>query len=482
MSRCLMGLLALSVSLEALAAPVVVGSKKFTESVVLGELAAQRLEAAGLEARHQRELGGTRVLWEALLQGELDAYPEYSGTLRQELLPEARTEAAVDARLHSLGLERGPSLGFQNTYAIGMREARADALGITKLSQLRAHPALVFGFSNEFLDRADGWPALSRAYGLSPSDVRGLDHDLAYRALMDGDIDLTDLYSTDAEIRAYGLRVLEDDRRHFPEYEAFLLLRADLSPRAKAALATLGGRLDEGEMIGLNARVKLDGEAEGAVAADFLERVMGLAPSYQAESLASRLLRATGQHARLVLVSLALALLLGVPLGVLAAKRQRLGRMVLTVVGLAQTVPSLALLVVMIPLLGIGAAPAIAALFVYSLLPIVRGAHAGLVQLPQELRDSAEALGLEPWAQLRLIELPIALPTLLSGVKTAAVINVGTATLGALIGAGGYGQAILTGIRLADFGLILEGALPAAILAWAVQGLFDALERRITRE
>jgi osmoprotectant transport system permease protein len=150
---------------------------------------------------------------------------------------------------------------------------------------------------------------------------------------------------------------------------------------------------------------------------------------------------------------------------------------ILAVAGVLQTVPSLALLVLMIPLLGIGAPPAIAALLLYSLLPIVRNVHAGLRAIPEPLRESAEALGLPPAARLLRVELPLASPAILAGIKTSAVINVGTATLGALIGAGGYGQPILTGIRLDDAGLLLEGAVPAALLALAVQGLFDGLER-----
>ncbi len=139
--------------------------------------------------------------------------------------------------------------------------------------------------------------------------------------------------------------------------------------------------------------------------------------------------------------------------------------------------PSLALLVFMIPLLGIGEAPAIVALFVYSLLPIVRNTHAGLRGIPASLREVATALGLGPGASLRAVELPLASPAILAGIKTSAVINVGTATLGALIGAGGYGQPILTGIRLDDLRLILEGAIPAALLALGVERIFDLVEK-----
>src|SRR5690606_31746946 len=188
----------------------------------------------------------------------------------------------------------------------------------------------------------------------------------------------------------------------------------------------------------------------------------------------------TLQHLALVGVSLSLAILLAVPLGVLAARHRRSGQGVLGLVGILQTVPSLALFVFMIPLFGIGALPAIAALFLYSLLPILRNPHAGLVGIEPSLRESAAALGLPPGVRLWRVELPLALRSILAGVKIAAVVNVGTATLGALIGAGGYGQPILTGIRLDDIGLIMQGAVPAAMLALAIQGAFELVERLMT--
>ena len=136
----------------------------------------------------------------------------------------------------------------------------------------------------------------------------------------------------------------------------------------------------------------------------------------------------------------------------------------------------------MIPWLGIGAKPALVALFLYSLLPIVRNTATGLRDIPVSLRESAEALGLPARARLLRIELPMASRSILAGIKTAAVINVGTATIGALIGAGGFGQPILTGIRRDDLSMILfEGAIPAALLALAVQGAFDLAERWLSQ-
>jgi osmoprotectant transport system permease protein len=236
----------------------------------------------------------------------------------------------------------------------------------------------------------------------------------------------------------------------------------------------LEGRIRADDMIAMNARALLDHVPESSVAAEFL----GLAHG-EADGLLRRLWRRTVEHLSLVALSLAAAIALSIPLGILAFRRPRLGQVVLGAAGVLQTIPSLALLVFMIPLLGIGAGPAIVALFLYSLLPIIRGTHAGFAGIAPDLRESAHALGLPAGAVLSRIELPLASRAILAGIKTAAVINIGTATLGALIGAGGYGQPILTGIRLADTRLILEGALPAAALALLAQGLFDLLERAV---
>jgi Periplasmic glycine betaine/choline-binding (lipo)protein of an ABC-type transport system (osmoprotectant binding protein) len=461
---------------------VAVGSKKFTESVILGELITQLAESTGAKVLHRRELGGTRVLWNALRSGAIDVYPEYTGTIRQELLPNT---AVLDFRaltrvLARVGIDMTRPLGFNNTYALGMREALAERLGIRRISDLRRYPALVFGFSSEFLERGDGWPGLHAHYQLPQRNVRGLDHELAYRGIASGAIDLTDLYSTDAEIRNLRLRVLEDDLAYFPAYDAVVLYRASLAQRAPAvvaALKLLEGAIDEPTMVDMNARVKLEGELEVKVAANFLAQNVGFAVTPQVESSLARLLRTTWQHLFLVGSSLGAALLVALPLGVLAAHKPRLGQIILGTVNIIQTIPSLALLVFMIPLLGIGALPAIAALFLYSLLPIVRNTCTGLLDVPTPLHESAQALGLPPVARLCIVELPMASRAILAGIKTAAVINVGTATLGALIGAGGYGQPILTGIRLDDMGLILEGAIPAAVLALLVQGLFELAER-----
>jgi osmoprotectant transport system permease protein len=459
---------------------VVIGSKAFTESVILGEIMTGLLQSEGIPATHRRELGGTRVLWNGLQNGDIDAYVEYTGTILLEILRE--DPAADDARLEMLLAEHGVAiaarLGFNNTYVLGMREAQAEALGIRRISDLRAHPDLRFGLSNEFVSRADGWPGLRAAYELPHPEPRGMQHDLAYRGLAARSVDVIDLYSTDAEIEYYQLRRLEDDRGYFPRYDAVILHRQGLRSAAVEALARLEGTLDEDSMAALNAAVKLDGRRATAVAAALLRERLGMNVALREDGRLQRFLDRSLEHLRLVGISLGAAILIAIPLGVLAYLRPRLGEMVLAATSIVQTIPALALLVLLIPWLGIGAKPAIAALFLFSLLPIVRNTQAGLRNLSPDVRESAVALGLPTGARLRLVELPLAGSSILAGIKTAAVINVGTATLGALIGAGGYGEPILTGIRLDDMGLILEGAVPAAALALLVQGAFELAERR----
>ncbi len=461
-----------------------VGSKAFVEGVILGEVASGLARRAGFTVDHRRGLGGTRVLWNALRAGEIDVYAEYTGTIAAELLRGAvrpDDEAGLARAVAAQGVTMSAGLGFDDTYALGVRRAVAQRLGLRRVSDLRAQSQLSLGLSHEFLQRAEGWPGLRARYGLPQASVRGMQHELAYAALASGAIDVTDVYTTDAEVAALDVAVLDDDLHHFPPYRAVWLYRADLARRAPALVASLegvAGSIATDTMARMNARARIDRAPEASVAEDFLRVRFGAATvTPTREGLGARVWARTREHLWLVLVSLLAAVAVAVPLGVLAARSRRAGAIILGVVGLVQTVPSLALLVFMIPLLGIGAAPAIAALFVYGLLPVVRGTALGIAGVAPPLRESAEALGLPSWAMLRRVELPLAMPSILAGVKTAAVINVGTATLGALVGAGGYGEPILTGVRLAHTPTLLEGAVPSALMALAAQGVFALAER-----
>lgn len=456
-----------------------VGSKRFTESYILGEIVRQTLADAGVAAVHKPGLGNTGILEQALVSGAVDLYPEYTGTIVREILQREGNPslAELNAWLAPRGLKAAVPLGFDNTYALAMRDERAQALGIRTISDLARHPGLKPGLSHEFLQRADGWPALRKAYALPQAAGSGLDHGLAYDAVAGGQVDLIDVYSTDAQLGRRGLRVLVDDRDFFPAYDAVLLMRASFDERP---LLVLQGRIDAAAMIAMNAEAELDRQPFDAVARRWLGGgAKPAAPQTFADRLfAPDLARLAGQHLALVFGSVALAVAAGVPLGIAAWRRPRAAGWVLGAVGVLQTVPSLALLAVLIAALGvIGFVPALLALVVYALLPVVRNTVTGLQGVPAGLSQAASALGLTPAQRLRAVELPLALPVLMAGVKTAAVINVGTATVAAFVGAGGFGERIVAGLAVNDKATLLAGALPAALLALAVQGVFAALER-----
>ena len=478
----------------AWAEPVVVGSKRFTESYILGEIVRETFVRAGVEAVHTQGLGNTGILEQALATGAIDVYPEYTRTIGGELLKCTPPPGAPAPSLDQLnewlaprGLKVAVPLGFNNTYALAMTEARAEALGIHRVSDLQQAAAeLRVGLSHEFLARADGWPALAAAYGL-PQKPTGLDHGLAYDALTAGTVDVIDIYSTDAKVGRLGLRVLEDDRGFFPAYDAVLLMRAELDA---APLAGLQGRIDERTMIALNAQVELDGQSFAAVAQRFMAGgaaaasapPTGMGPQTLWQRIfAPDFTRLAFEHLLLVFGSVLLAVLVAVPLGVAAWRWPRSAGTLLAVVGVLQTIPSLALLAFLIVFVGrIGFVPALIALFLYALLPIVRNTHAGLRGVGRDMSDAARSLGMRGPQVLRYVELPLALPTVLAGIKTAAVINVGTATVAAFIGAGGFGERIVAGLAVNDTGAMLAGALPAAALALVVQAVFALLERGLT--
>lgn len=450
-----------------------VGSKRFTESYILGEILAR---AAG--GQHRPGLGNTAILFEALRSGAIDVYPEYTGTIAREILKQDQDLelAELNRRLAPLGLAASAPLGFDNSYALG---TRLEARTISELARL---PQARIGLSHEFLGRRDGWPGLAEAYGL-PQRPRGLDHGLAYEALAAGEIEVIDVYTTDAKIERYGIRVLEDDRRYFPSYQAVLLHRIEAPQRFPAAFEAFARiRIGAAEMRRLNARAELDRVPFAEVAGEYLGGSPQGARTLWSAIFASDFGRLLAQHLGLVFGSLAAAALAGVPLGILAARSRAVAQPVLLACGLIQTVPSLALLAFLIPLTGtIGAWPALIALFLYALLPITRNTHAGLLQVSRGLVQAATAVGLRRAQVLARIELPLSAATIMAGIKTSAVINVGTATIAAFIGAGGFGERIAQGLALNDNVTLLAGALPAAALAVAVHVLFELAERMAAR-
>ncbi|MEX2466606.1 MAG: glycine betaine ABC transporter substrate-binding protein [Gemmatimonadota bacterium] len=489
------------------ARPIIVATKPFAESYLLGEIFAQLLEARGYAVDRRPGLGATEITFGALRRNDIDVYPEYTGTGLLAILGEDPSGAGADAfrRVSREFRERWgvrwlPPLGFENTYAISVRPETADSLGLRTLSDLASvADRLVAGLSPDFIGRADGLEGLRQVYGIEPRQVRPLLQAVKYQALANREVDVIDGYSTDGSIARYGFVVLEDDRRFFPPYDAAALVGPALAserPAALAALVELSGRLDATTVRELNRRVEVDGEPVADVAADALAALdlvggsSGAAASGQLRdrgpsllaymwSRRSQTLAETRRHLFLVTVSLFAGFLVAVPLGLLLERRRGWAEGTIRGVGILQTIPSIALLAFMIPWLGIGVTPAVTALFLYSLFPMVRNTFSGVRDADPAAVASARALGMTERQLLRYVRLPLAAPIIMAGVRTAAVINVGTATLAAFIGAGGLGDPIVAGLALSDTRMILSGAVPAALMALVVDGGLGVVERRL---
>lgn len=467
---------------SSLGQKIVIGSKFDAEGRILGEIMAQLLESRGFTVERRLALGATLICFQALANGDIDAYPEYSGTIEQAILKLAQ-RATIEELRQQLQAQHHLDLlapfGFNNTYAIVVRRADAERLGLKSIGDLKKYPNLRYGFSNEFLKRPDGWPGLAARYELT-AIPNGIEHGLIYKAIAANSLDVIDVYSTDANIQRYDLVILSDDKHFFPDYLAAPLVRENLYARAKQVLGELAGAISETDMIALNAAATIAKKDFAEIARTFLQqrKLVKFENTKQPQNTGRAVLfKRTLTHLKLTLIALLLAMAIAIPAGVIVYRLPVISRPILYLTGLLQTIPSIALLAFMIPLFGIGVVPAIVALFLYALLPILRNTATALFSVDPLLKKVSVGMGLTTWQRLRYIELPLAAPTIFAGIKTAAVINIGTATLAAFIGGGGLGEPIVTGLALNDTKLILEGAIPAAFLAVLVEFGFERLEK-----
>jgi osmoprotectant transport system permease protein len=463
------------------AATITVGAKHFNEGYLLAEIIAQLLENNHVKIKRKFNLGGTLVCFSALKNGELDIYPEYTGTIAEQILhsPSKLSWSHLREKVQNeFDLDISHPYGFNNTYAIALREKMAEELKLTRISDLAMYPDLKFAFSYEFLKRNDGWENLAITYKL-PQKAVGIEHGLAYQAINEKTVDVIDVYSTDGEIPRYELFLLTDDKNFFPEYEAVSFYRNDLHPSIVSLLSQLNGIIQEDEIQSMNAAVVLENNSHFRVARKFLVKKGLLSNKRISENTTfiSDLASKTLTHLKLTFLSLVAAMLIAIPLGIFVYWYDVVARPVLYIAGLLQTIPSIALLAFMIPLFGIGVIPAIVALFLYALLPILRNTATALFAIDPQLKKVATGIGLNRSQRLRYVEFPLAIPNILAGIKTAAVINIGTATLAAFIGAGGLGEYIVTGLALNNTVMILQGAIPAALLAIIMEFLFELLEK-----
>jgi osmoprotectant transport system permease protein len=458
---------------------IVVGGKIFTESYILGEIAAQSMAAqSSVPVERKLGMGSTGILFESLKRGAIDVYPDYTGTLAEAILKQPQLKSVDEIRraLIAMDLVISEPLGFNDTYAIAVKDTFAEQHQLHTISDLRrVQSSLRAAFSYEFMDRKDGYPGMVDAYQLhpDPQKVTRMEHSLSFQAIDDDAVDVIDVYSTDAKIKKFHLRLLEDDREYFPVYQAVWVARkafVDRHPQEWAILRKLEGSISETAMLDMNAQADIQKESFAKVASQFL----GKAPP-AAESGAQKIWQRTREHLWLVGVALLFSLVIGIPLGVVAVRFHAAGQGILIISALVQTIPSLALLCFLIPVFGVGTKPALAALCLYSLLPVVLNTFTGVRGVDPLHLENARAFGLNRRQVLFRIVLPLASPTMLAGIKTATIVSIGTATLAALVGAGGYGAPIVSGLSLNDIPTILTGAIPAALMALIAHALFELL-------
>ena len=470
-------------------ATIQLAGKAFTESNVLMELMAQMIEAhTELTVERTPSINGSQLTAAALLADEIDIYAEYTGTAWYNQM--ARTdpcsplhcfsEMAQYAEQHWGARVMSP-FGFNNTYAIAVRRPLAEERNLRTISDLkRLGDGLRIALSHEFLARPDGWPGLAETYGLEHVGTVGVEHAIVYDALLSGTLDVVEVYSTDGKLDNPEIVLLKDDLNYFPPYHAVPVVRTEIYndyPEVVRALELLAWSLSDLEMSRLNRLTEESGGDFSGVASTFL-RARGLigetdgdlstGPSSLSFKIdASLIARQAWRHLLLTLMAVLLACAFALPVAMLLVFHPRHAGWVIGTTSTFQTIPGLALLAILVatPAMGLGMVTAITAIWVYALLPILRNAYVGLTEVDLQLLDVATALGMTPGQVLRFIRIPLAVPTIMAGVRTATVISVGVTTLAAFVGAGGLGELILTGLQLTNRTLILSGALPAALMA-----------------
>ncbi len=488
-----------------------IGSKNFTEQEILGELVAQLIERhTDLRVERTFDLGGTGVCHAALVAGALDIYVEYTGTALLDVLKaeslsdgDAVYRTVAKAYRDRFDLQWLPPIGFSNTYAITVRTGHAGKHGWQAIGDLAGVAGgLSAGFTAEFMERPDGYPGLRRVYGFDFGQTADLDPGLMYKALADEQVDVICAFATDGRIEAYNLRVLHDDRSFFPPYDAAPVIRSALlrdHPEIRDVLAALAGTIDDQTMRRLNHTADVLKKTPASVASDWIDaRAMGFSqPTTRAVGertdrtvhfwamVAARrteLWQKVIEHFGLTVLSMAIAILIGVPTGVLIHRRRAAVPAVLGVTEVVQTIPSLAMLAFLFAVYGIlGATPAVTALVLYALLPIVVNTFTGLKELSPEIIEAADGIGMSARQRLWMVELPLAMPVIVAGIRTATVWTVGIATLSTYIGAGGLGDFISRGLARNDARLTLLGAVPAAAMAVALSLGIRVVERLLRR-
>ena len=463
---------------------ITIGSKRFTENYILGELLAQILEENGITVNRKFGLGGTMVAYDAIMTKQIDLYVDYTGTVTEAILKADQNDIrSINRGLNKMGLSILDPIGIDNTYCFIMRSDDAKKLNIKTIGDLGKHLELFGGLTAEFQGRKDGWIPVRKLYGLNHKTT-SIEVPLSYEALKNKKLDFADAFSTDPLIKIYNFVILEDDKKFFPKYEAVPLIRNDLPENIKKLLNSLKGRIDNNTIMDIHSKV-LEGATIASASNEYLYSIGLVSEKKQAQYrnkiIWPDLLQRTKDHIYLTFLAVIFATLIAVPLGTIIVSYKKASQFVLSFTGIMQTIPSIALLTFMIPFFGIGFKPALVGLFIYSLLPILRNTYVAMTTIDPRLIIAARGIGLYPHEILLSVKLPLAFPTILTGIRTATTLNIGTATLAAFIGAGGLGESIVTGLALNDTNLVLQGAIPAAVLAILVDFIFSLIDKTFTK-
>jgi osmoprotectant transport system permease protein len=482
----IMGIISLALVAVAMADqphPARIGSKIFTEGYILSEILAVQLESHHFPVERMMGLGATGITEEAMKNKKIDLIVDYTGSITQAFFKskEKISTQEIRDRLKPLGFTISEPLGFNNTYALAVRAAWSEKNKIKTFSQLATLPVVRAAFTSEFTSRPENWPGLKAQYNFKNFDVHEMDHQLAYESVRSDKADVVEAYSTDAKLKEFGLISLEDDQHFFPNYDAVIMTHLDwveANPEAWKTLQELVGKIPASTMIELNSQVDLEKKSFYDVASGFLGVTSTTSKNWP---WLRELKDSTLEHLTLVLVPVFFALLIGVPLSFFAYKFPRSHSAIGALASIFQTIPALAFLTLLVPLVGIGTVPALTVLFLYAILPIFLSGYQGFASIPEITHLSCQTLGLHGFFKLRKIEFPMAQPAIWAGLQTSLITTVASATLAALIGAGGYGKKIIAGLAVNDMRIVLMGAIPSAVMALIFQFICHRLSQKTLR-
>lgn len=464
-----------------------IGSRNFPESILVAEILSQTIEQeTNYKVKKFYYLGGVNICFNALQANKIDIYPDYISSLANYIfgrdLSLKKSTKDLNTALAEKQISFSKSLGFDNNFVLLVRKGLADEIHLQNISDLTKED-LRYGLSHNFIARPDGLSLLEDIYKLDlHKNLKALEYNIALDALRTNKVDLIDAYSTDSRINSSEFQILKDDLNALKSYESILVYRKDLLvnfPQIKSVIKILEGSLSNQKIIELNQRI-INGESYESVANSFVAELTqrkALQPKSRFEEDLQSLAKAFVRHLQITFIAVLIALVLGLSLGILISYKENLAKLVLALASIIQTIPSLALLALLIPILGLGMPAAIMALILYGLLPIVQNTYTGIKTIAPEYIDLANSLALKESLILWRIKLPLAMPYIFAGLKTTTVICVGMATLATFVGAGGLGDLIKTGIDLGDNSLILMGAISAALLALFFNFLIDGVNR-----